>query len=136
MGEMYVKVNGKVGVLMSRVYRSSDVEIYVGRFLKKQSAYKGRAILFEVPILVKLVVSEVILCVLNNLIHRNNAFSYKINAVDMSDGRNIAALKAQARTNGLAEILRRNRRGRASADDMLSLLGEEERHHAVCIIAV
>ena len=115
-----VEIDGKIGVLVSRIYSSADVEIDIRRFLKQEPAYHRSAVLFEVPVLVKPVISQIILCILDNLVHCYNALCYQIYAIDKSNGRNVTALEFQACLNRLAEVFRSDRGGGATANDMFS----------------
>ena len=107
---------------MRRVYRSADKEIDVGGFLEEQAADERRAVLLVAPLLVGLIVSEVILCVFENLIYRDDALGDEVDSLYLCDRRDIASLEVKRRLERLAEVFRGNGGRCASADDVLALL--------------
>ena len=131
-----VEIDGKVGILVGRVDGSTHVEIDVGGFLKEQTADHGCTVLLEVPLLVECILAQIVLGVLDDLIHGDNTLGHQVNTLDMGDGGNVAPLKAQADLDSLAQILGGDGGGRTSADDVLALLGEEQRHHTTRVVSV
>ena len=121
---------------MGGVYRSAHVEIDVRRFLKQKSADQRRAVLLEIPLLIQRVVAKIILGILKDSVHGDNTLSNKIHALNGCNGGHVTTLKAQGCAHGLTEILGCNRRRRTAADDVLTLLGEEQRHHTVGVVSV
>ena len=104
-----IEVYGKVGVLMGGINCSTHIKIDICRFLKKKSTYQRCAVLFKIPFLVKLVVTKVILSVLDDPVHRDNALGNEVDTLDMSYRGNVASLEAQTYLNSLTEIFSRDR---------------------------
>ena len=107
---------------MRRVYRAPDKKVYIRSLLKQKLAYQRGAVVLKAPLLVALIVTEIILCVRQHLVDRNNPLGDKIDALYLGDRRYVRLLKIQACLERFSEILGRNRRGSSSAYNMLALL--------------
>ena len=128
--------DGQIGVLVGGVDGPAHVEVNIRGFLKEQAADLGRAIVLEGPLLVAFVILQVVLSVLQHLVDGDNAFSDQIDAFDFRNGRHVGGLEFEGGFQGLVQILGRDGGRCAAADDVLALLGEEQRQHAVVVIPV
>ena len=90
---------------MRRVYRTTDKEIDIGRFFKQHAGDHGRAVALIAPLAVLAVFLKVILRVLDDLAHGDDAFGDKVESFDLRRGRNIGIEVIELCDDGLFEVL-------------------------------
>lgn len=118
---LYIEVYGQIGILMSRVDGSADIEVDVGSLLEQHSAYERSAVALEAPFLIQLVFAQSVFGIFDDLVYRYDALCHQINALDLRDRRNVALFKIEARLERLAQIFGGDGRSCAAADDVLAL---------------
>ena len=118
---LYIEIDRQIGILMSRVDGSADIEVDVGSLLEQHAAYERSAVALEAPFLIQLVFAQSIFGILNDLIYRYDSLGHQINALDLRDRRNVALFKIEARLERLAQIFGGDGRSCAAADDVLAL---------------
>ena len=114
---------------MRRVYRTTDKEIDIGRFFKQHAGDHGRAVALIAPLAVLAVFLKVILRVLDDLAHGDDAFGDKVESFDLRRGRNIGIEVIELCDDGLFEVFRRKRRRGTAADNPLAGCREERLVH-------
>ena len=105
---------------MRRVYGSADVKVDVGSLLKEQTADKRCAVPLVTPVGIAFVVGKVVFGVFEHLVYGDYALGHKVYALNFGNGRNVRTLKIKAWFDRLAQILCRNGRGCAAADNVLA----------------
>ena len=111
------------------------VKIDIRRFLKQQLADQGSAVLLIAPFVVSPVFGNIVLGIFHDAVDGNHAFRHQIHTLQRGNRRNVA-VKLQGRTQRLVQPLCRDGGCRSAADNVLSFLGKEKAHHAVCVVPV
>ena len=118
---------------MRRVCRVADEHVYIGSVLKKYACGKGCPVFLIAPIFKAAVILDVRLGVIQNAVNSYDALGDEVDALDVRYWRYVRVGRIVFCLYRRVQILRRDLRGCAAADYMLSLLGEEKSHHAVIV---
>jgi len=54
---LYIEIDRQIGILMSRVNGSADIEVDVGSLLEQHAAYERSAVALEAPFLIQFILA-------------------------------------------------------------------------------
>jgi hypothetical protein len=54
---LYIEIDRQIGILMSRIDGSADIEVDVGSFLEQHAAYERSAVALEAPFLIQFILA-------------------------------------------------------------------------------
>ena len=131
-----IEIDGQSGVLMGGIYRATHEEMDLRSIHAEHTGDTGRTVLLIAPLLIGFAILQILSGQFHHTVDGNNTLRHQIHALQLRYRRNIGIDVFKSYPQGLIQMLGRNRRGGAAANDMPALRLEELRHHLITVIPI